>query len=75
MERISKGKTAFVWFATALPTLNWNYFRPPESKDRTYEELDILFEKGIPSKKFSSYVLDTGAANINSESIEKTGSA
>lgn len=65
-----KGKTAFVWFATALPTLIWSYFRLPETKDRTYEELDILFEKGIPSRKFSSYVFDAGAVNINIESIE-----
>ncbi|CUM57867.1 unnamed protein product [Debaryomyces tyrocola] len=66
-----KGKTAFVWFATALPTLIWSYFRLPETKDRTYEELDILFEKGIPARKFSSYVLDTGVANINVENVEK----
>lgn len=67
-----KGKTAFVWFATALPTLIWSYFRLPETKDRTYEELDILFEKGILARKFSSYVLDTGAAGLNSEKTEET---
>lgn len=52
-----KGLTAFVWFATALPTLIWSYFRLPETKDRTYEELDILFEKRIPARKFASYVI------------------
>lgn len=54
-----KGKTAFVWFATALPTLIWSFFRLPETRDRTYEELDILFERGIPARKFSSYKLDS----------------
>lgn len=53
-----QGKTAFVWFGTALPTLIWSYFRLPETKDRTYEELDILFEKRIAARKFSSYKLD-----------------
>lgn len=42
-----KGKIAFVWFATALPTLIWSYFRLPETKERTYEELDVLFEREI----------------------------
>mmetsp|Transcript_5247 Transcript_5247/g.5956 ORF Transcript_5247/g.5956 Transcript_5247/m.5956 type:complete len:555 (+) Transcript_5247:764-2428(+) len=66
-----KGKTAFVWFATALPTLIWSYFRLPETKDRTYEELDILFEKGILARKFSSYVLDTGATGLKSEKVNE----
>lgn len=54
-----KGKTAFVWFATAFPTLIWSYFRLPETRDRTYEELDILFERRIPARKFASYKLDS----------------
>ncbi|KAK6455956.1 maltose permease [Scheffersomyces xylosifermentans] len=52
-----KGKTAFVWFATALPTLIWSYYRLPETKDRTYEELDLLFEKKVPARQFASYDL------------------
>lgn len=51
-----KGRTAFVWFGTAFPTLVWAFFRLPETKDRTYEELDILFEKRLPARKFRKYV-------------------
>lgn len=50
-----KGKTAFIWFATALPTCIWALFRLPEGKGRTYAELDLLFEKRIPAHKFASY--------------------
>lgn len=50
-----KGRTSFIWCGTAFCTFLWAYFRLPETKDRTYEELDILFEKGIPAKKFADY--------------------
>lgn len=53
-----KGRTGFIWFGTGFLTLIWVYFRLPETKDRTYEELDILFEKRIPAPKFSKYNID-----------------
>nr|QFR37096.1 MFS transporter [Cyberlindnera americana] len=51
-----KGKTAFVWLASAISVLIWAFFRLPETNDRSFAELDIMFEKGIPARKFSSYV-------------------
>lgn len=53
-----KGKTALVWFGTAFPTLVWSYFRLPETKGRTYDELDVLFEKRVSARKFGGYELD-----------------
>lgn len=53
-----KGKTAFVWFGTAFPTLVWAFFRLPETKDRTYEELDVMFERGVPTRSFSKYKIE-----------------
>lgn len=53
-----KGKTAFVWMATAIITLIWCIFRLPETKGLTYEELDILFEKGVPAWRFKSTQID-----------------
>lgn len=47
-----KGKSAFVYGGTCFCALVWSFFRLPEFKDRTYEELDILFEKRIPARKF-----------------------
>lgn len=48
-----KGKTAFIWMATSALTLIWAIFRLPESKGRTYEELDLLFERRLPAWKFA----------------------
>ena len=57
------GKTAFFWFATSFCTFVWAFFRLPEAKDRTYEELDLLFTKGVSSRKFSSYKIDAYASD------------
>lgn len=36
----------------------WAYFRLPETWNRTYHELDILFAKKIPAKQFASTIVD-----------------
>lgn len=33
---------AFFWAVLATLTLTWGYFRLPETKDRTFGEMDIL---------------------------------
>jgi len=38
-----KGKTGFVWGGFAFLFFIWTFFRLPETKGRTFEELDILF--------------------------------
>ncbi|OAA70279.1 maltose permease MAL31 [Cordyceps fumosorosea ARSEF 2679] len=55
-----RGYTGFVWGATALAVLVWAWFRLPESRGRTYEELDILFARRTPTRKFASTRLDDG---------------
>ena len=50
-----KGKTAFFWGTLSLLTTIWAYFRLPETKDRTYEELDIMFDKRIAARRFKKY--------------------
>lgn len=54
----AKGKTAFFWFGTALVMFVWAIFRLPEPKGRTYEELDLLFQRKIAARKFSSTTVD-----------------
>lgn len=56
-----KGKAGFFWAATAALTTAWSYFRLPETKDRTYEELDVLFNKKISARKFKSTHVDAYA--------------
>ncbi|KHJ35829.1 putative maltose permease (major facilitator superfamily) [Erysiphe necator] len=53
-----KGYTGFFWGIISLLTTLWAFFRLAETKDRTFEELDILFERKVPTRKFASYVID-----------------
>jgi SP family general alpha glucoside:H+ symporter-like MFS transporter len=34
--------------------LVWAFVRVPETKGRTYAELDVLFEKGVRARNFAS---------------------
>jgi len=36
----------------------WIFFRLPEPKGRTYGELDVLFERKVPARKFKSTNVD-----------------
>ena len=60
-----KGYTGFVWGICAFIVFVWAYFRLPESKDRTFHELDILFAKGISARKFAT--TDVNAFNETEE--------
>ncbi|KAM0714810.1 hypothetical protein Q7P37_009274 [Cladosporium fusiforme] len=63
-----KGKTAFFWAVLASLTLLWGYFRLPETKDRTFGEMDILFQKGVSARK-------TAKATVAEEDVNLTQSA
>ena len=49
-----KGYAAFVWGPICFIGCVWNYFRLPEFKDRSYYELDVLFERRTPARKFKT---------------------
>ncbi|KEF58742.1 uncharacterized protein A1O9_06668 [Exophiala aquamarina CBS 119918] len=53
-----QGYTGFVWGGCAWLVFVWAYFRLPETKDRTFHELDILFAKRLPARKFATTVID-----------------
>jgi SP family general alpha glucoside:H+ symporter-like MFS transporter len=53
-----KGYTGFFWGTTALLTFAWAFFRLPETKNRTYEELAWLFAEGTPARKFATTNVD-----------------
>ena len=52
------GKLGFFFGGLSIPCLVWCYFRVPELKGRTYEELDLMFERKVPTKAFGKYVVD-----------------
>ena len=49
-----KGIAAFPSASMGLFCLIWTYFRLPETKGRTYTELDILFELGISARSLTA---------------------
>ncbi|OJJ43550.1 hypothetical protein ASPZODRAFT_73995 [Penicilliopsis zonata CBS 506.65] len=53
-----RGYTGFVWAGTCFFTFIWAYFRLPETKDRSYEEINLLFAKGIAARDFANYQVD-----------------
>ena len=64
-----KGYTGFVWGGTALLTFIWAYFRLPETKDRTFGEIDILFANKVPARKFAKY--NTNVYNEDAPMVEE----
>jgi SP family general alpha glucoside:H+ symporter-like MFS transporter len=53
-----KGKTGLFWAAWAFLFFIWTFFRLPETKGKTFEELDILFARKISARKFAKYRVD-----------------
>jgi hypothetical protein len=52
------GKLGFFFGGLGFLCLVWAWLRVPETVGRTYEELDILFDRKIPARKFKGYVVD-----------------
>jgi hypothetical protein len=46
------------WVGITLLCIVWCIFRLPESKDRTYAELNVLFEHRVPAWKFKGAKVD-----------------
>jgi len=53
-----RGKLGFFFGGISFLCLIWAYLRIPETKGRTFEELDIMFEREVPTKQFKGYVVD-----------------
>ncbi|ORY59754.1 general substrate transporter [Pseudomassariella vexata] len=51
-------KAAYFWAVTALLSTVWVFFRLPEPKDRTYAELDLLFEHRVAARKFAKTMIN-----------------
>lgn len=51
-------KTGLFWAGLVVLILIWAYLRLPETKGRTYGELDVLFEQEVNARKFASTRVD-----------------
>ncbi|KAI1129825.1 general alpha-glucoside permease [Nemania abortiva] len=52
-------KSGFFWAGLNAIFTTYIFLRLPETKGRTYAELDILFENKVPARKFASTKIET----------------
>lgn len=64
-----QGKLGFVSGSLALICFVWAYFRVPETKNRTFEELDLLFDQKVTARKFKGYVLNIEVSDEKKEDL------
>ncbi|CCC08682.1 hypothetical protein SMACR_06845 [Sordaria macrospora] len=55
----ARGKLGFFFGGLAALCLVWSYLRVPETNGRTYEELDILFDRKVGVRQFEGYGIDS----------------
>jgi SP family general alpha glucoside:H+ symporter-like MFS transporter len=60
-----KGKTGFFWAGCAFLFFVWTFFRLPETKGKTFEELDILFARKVKAREFAKYEVNAYAETEN----------
>lgn len=71
-------KTAFFYAGTNLLCNIWCWYRLPETKDRTFGEIDLLFDNKVPARKFKTtkvdqFVHSESLPSPNVEVSEKSG--
>ncbi|KXJ87014.1 maltose permease [Microdochium bolleyi] len=54
-----QGKLGYFFGGLGVGCLAWGYFRIPETKGRTYEELDIMFDREVAAKDFAKYKVES----------------
>ena len=51
-------KSAFFWAVSCALALVWCYFCLPEMRGRALREIDVLFERRVPARKFAKTEVD-----------------
>ncbi|KIH91084.1 Sugar transporter family protein [Sporothrix brasiliensis 5110] len=63
-EANMQGKLGFFYGGLATLCLVWAWLRVPETKGRSYEELDILFARNVPARQFKTYVIEPANSEV-----------
>lgn len=54
-EANGRGKVGFFFGGLSVVSLGWAWWRVPETGGRTYEELDVMFSRGVGAREFGGY--------------------
>ncbi|KAK7969160.1 MFS transporter- SP family- general alpha glucoside:H+ symporter [Apiospora saccharicola] len=57
-------KASLFWTILCACCLIWTYFRLPETKGRSFAELDLLFHQGTNARKFHKTIVDPFEARV-----------
>ncbi|MCJ1314351.1 hypothetical protein MMC25_008032 [Agyrium rufum] len=68
-----RGKLAFVFFGAALPCLVWCFMCLPEIKGRTFDEIDLMFQRKVPTKQFKEYKFEREDNMVAGETLHGQG--
>ncbi|KAK0384884.1 hypothetical protein NLU13_7362 [Sarocladium strictum] len=49
----------YIWFPSCIVSAVWVFFFLPETKGRTLEEIDVMFQERVPARKFHAYQITT----------------
>lgn len=63
-------KSCFIFAGLAVFCLIYLWFCQPETAGRTYEEMDEMFIKGVPARKFKKYVTEAEVMGREAKGIE-----
>ena len=70
-----EGLHGVFWGGTAILVGVWAFFRLPETKGRSFEELNMLFNNGIPARKFKTYEVDAYNEQLVQETVARRQSS
>ncbi|KAJ5817053.1 hypothetical protein N7447_009286 [Penicillium robsamsonii] len=58
-EQILTVFKGFIWFGSSIATILFIYFFVPEVRGRSLEEIEEMFDKNVPARKFQTYVCES----------------
>lgn len=68
-------KAGFFWAGTALVGLLWSWWRLPETKGRTFAQIDVLFRGKTGARMFKGMRVEGGEARRDASGITKGSGA
>lgn len=66
----ARGKVGFMFGTSASMCLIWAWFRVPEMGCRTYQELDIMFDRKVKTRDFRDYIIAEDDDDQSRQAIE-----
>jgi hypothetical protein len=60
-----QARTTFIFGGLSVICWTYLYLYHPETKGRSYQELDEMFSKRVPTKEFRTYITETEQRGVD----------